>query len=136
MTYSLADAEQLVIDYLIGVAGVTDIIDPDNIGPRLPKDPVWPCLVISRVGGIPSLGGYLDNPHLELIAWGATKGQARAAAGAAQTALVAITGFHDLGLVTGVFETGDGFRWDPDEATGQPRYRFEVALYIRPTVTP
>lgn len=133
---SLPDAEKLVVDYLLDVDGVTDLVGA-NIGPALPKEPTWPWLTLSRVGGVASLPGYLDNPRIEFLAWGATKGSARAVAGAVAAAMVAVIGTHDLGVVTAAFDAGDGLKWDPDEVTNQPRYRFEVDLYIHhPAVTP
>lgn len=135
MSDAIPDSEKLVIDYLLAVDDVTDLVGT-NIGPALPEQPAWPWLTVSRVGGTPSLPGYLDNPRLEFTSWAATKGAARAAAGAARAAMVAITGSHDLGVVTGAFETGDGLRWDPDDVANIPRYRFEFDLYIHPAVTP
>lgn len=135
MVAVLADVEQLVVDYLLVVDDVTDLVG-DNIGPGLPASPTWPWLTLTRVGGVPSLPGWLDNPRVEISAWGATKEQARDVAAAAEAAMVAITGTHTLGVVTGAFETGDGLRWNPEEATNRARYQFDVDLYVYPAVTP
>lgn len=135
MTLVLADAEKLARDYLVTVPGVTALLGT-NISTALPPDPPYPYLTLSRVGGVPSLSGYLDNPRLEFSSWADTKGAARAVAGAVEAAMVSITGAHPLGVVTGAFESGDGLRWDPDEATNTPRYRFTFDLYVYPAVTP
>lgn len=135
MTLVLADAEKLVRDYLVTVTGVTALVDT-RVSAALPPEPTWPYLTLSRVGGVPSLPGYLDNPHIEFYAWAETKGAARALAAAVGAAMTAITGSHTLGTVTGAFDTGDGLRWDPDEATNCPRYSFTWQLFIFPAAAP
>lgn len=132
---SLPDAEKLVRDYLVTVPAVTALAGP-RVSTALPKEPPYPYLTLTRVGGVPSLPGYLDNPRIEFFSWADTKAVARALADAAAEAMVAIPGTHPLGVVTGAIETGDGLRWDPDEATNTPRYRFEVQLYVYPVAGP
>lgn len=129
----LPDAERLVVTYLRAHPDVVALAGT-RVSTELPPEPTYPAATVSRIGGNPSIAGYLDVATLEVSAWAATKGAARTLAAAAEAALLDMVGTHALGVVTGVRPIGVGVHWLPDEETDMPRYRFTVEAYIHPPV--
>jgi hypothetical protein len=132
------DAVQLVIAYLAGRSDVQTVLgNPARIGTKLNDSPVFPCIVIIRVGGSWDDIHHLDSADLQIEAWADQgKGQEKVAEVAAATiracfARDQIPGVHTLGVVTGSVERyGPTWSWDPP--TGRPRYVFGVRLFIHP----
>lgn len=129
----LPDAERLVGDFLRGHTDVVALVGT-RVTTALPREPTWPAVTLSRLGGVPSLAGYLDDARLELACYGATKQQAHGLARTVEAAMLTIVGVRALGTVTYVVEEGEGLRWDPDEAfePDQPRYRMLFDVYLHP----
>lgn len=126
---TLPDAELLVTGYLRAHTDVAALVGT-RVSTELPPEPVFPCVTLTRVGGVPSLPNYLDGPRIEIVCWGVTKGSAHLVARTVEGAMLQIPGTHPLGTVTGVVGDGLGLRWAPDEPDAQPRYRLLFELYI------
>jgi len=62
------DATLAVIQYLRSRPEVTDLIDPGNIGPRLPDTPSWPQVMIHRGGGTPVTRQWVDDAAIQVDA--------------------------------------------------------------------
>lgn len=127
----LPDAERLVGSYLRGHADVVALAGT-RVTTELPATPVYPAVTLTRVGGVPSIANYLDVARLEFSCWAATKAAALALARTVEAAMLTLPGTHALGVVTGVVQVGEGFRWNPDEETDVPRYSFVVECYLHP----
>ena len=127
----LPDAERLVADHLRADTAVAAAVGT-RVSTELPKQPTFPAVTLTRVGGVPSVPGYLDGPRLELAAWGTTKGQAQSLARSVEAAMLTLVGAHALGVVTLVIESGEGLRWDPDDTfdPDQPRYQMVFDVYL------
>lgn len=126
---TLPDAERLVATALRAHVDVAALV-ATRVSTELPKTPVFPAVTLSRVGGAPSLAGYLDVARLELSAWAATKAAAHTLARTVEAAMLTLPGTHALGVVTDVRQLDVGLRWNPDEASGTPRYQFMVECYV------
>lgn len=133
----LPDAERIVAAYLRAHLDVAAAAGT-HVGTALPdgEAPVWPWITVVRVGGVPSLAGYLDAPRVEITVWASTKGGAQGLARIIEAAMDEIPGAHPLGVVTEVDQTGVGLRWNPDEVTDTPRYQMIYDLYVHPPVAP
>lgn len=128
----LPDAERLVGTYLRGHADVVALV-ATRVSTELPANPIYPAVTVTRVGGVPSLAGYLDVARLELSCWATTKAAAHTLARTVEAALLGAPAVaHALGVVTDSRQVGDGLNWNPDEETDMPRYQFVVELYIHP----
>jgi hypothetical protein len=127
----LPDAERLVTTFLRAQPDVAALAST-RVTTELPKAPIYPAVTISRVGGVPTLPGYLDVARLEVSAWATTKAAAHTLARTVEAALLAVPGAHALGTVTDARQEDIGLRWNPDEESNVPRYQFIVELYIHP----
>lgn len=127
----LPDAERLVADYLRGHADVAALVTT-RVSTELPPQPVYPLVTLSRIGGVPAIPNYLDNPRIEIYCWATGRQAARTLAATVQAAMFQIVGVRPLGTVTGAVEDGLGPRWDPDTRTNVPRYTLLFELYIHP----
>lgn len=127
---ALPDAELLVTGFLRGHADIVALAA--GVSTELPPEPTYPWLTVTRVGGVPSLAGYLDVAHLELLAWADTKADAHQLGRTAEAAVLELPGPQTGGTVTDVRQIGEGMRWNPDPASDQPRYQLLVELYIHP----
>lgn len=100
-----------------------------RVGTELRTDQT--CLQVTSLGGSQPWP-WEAVPEFQLSAWGGTKQQA---SDLARTAVAAT--FDLLGVaVTGGRVTGVAVRlaplWAPDEQTGRPRYRADVAITVAP----
>lgn len=129
----LPDAELLVTTFLRAHADVAALVGT-RVTTELPPEPILPAVTVTRIGGVPSLAGYLDDARLEIAAWGAedNKRQAEQVARTVEAAMLTIVGPQATGVVTNVMQEGLGLRWAPDETTDLPRYEMTFDLYIHP----
>lgn len=127
----LPDAERLVTTYLRNVPAISAYVG-SRVTTELPSAPVYPAVTVARVGGVPSLAGYLDEATLDIACWGTTKVQAEELARTVEAAMLIIVGTYALGVVTDSRQMGIGLRWDVDEATDRPRYLMTWSLYVHP----
>lgn len=91
-------------------------------------------IVVVRTGGTPTLPYRIDNPRLDIDAWGASKSDAHDLAQAARAALHELpTGNHTaLAAVVAHVEDESGLTWLPDPETGAARYVFSLRLAVHP----
>lgn len=95
------------------------------------KNPVWPLVIVKRLGGIPVVRQRLDRARIQVDVWGGTKSEARAIADAARVALHELEGTTSSkwnSMITGV-DLELGLTYQPDSDTGRDRYIFAVAVY-------
>jgi hypothetical protein len=128
---TLPDAELIVTTYLRGHADVAALVGT-RVSTQLPPVPVLPLAIVARVGGVPSLSGYLDVARLELSAWAATKAAAHLLARTLEAVMLTLPGTRPAGVVTDVRQTDDGLRWAPDPDTDTPRYQLVFEVYTHP----
>ena len=90
-----------------------------------------PCLQVTSLGGAQPWP-WEATPEFQLSAWGGTKQQASELARTAVAATLDLLG----PAVTGGRVTGAAVRlaplWAPDEQTGRPRYRADIAITVSP----
>lgn len=130
---TLPDAELLVVDFLRDHADVAALVGI-RITTELPPNPVYPRVTVQRIGGVPSIPGFLDSPRVEIAAWADKydKSVAHEVARTVEAAMLELPGTHDLGVVTSVIQDGLGPRWMPDEPTDLPRYVMTFEFYVHP----
>ena len=124
----LPDAELLVTGWLGGADEIAALYA--HVGTEIPADPVLPIVRVLRVGGTPSVRGWLDVARVQVDCYADTKQAAHDLARLAQAAMHTMTGSHDEGVVTGV---DDGvFAWAPDPDTTWPAYTADYLVYLHP----
>lgn len=132
---ALPDAELVVRSWLAAHPAVTAICST-RISRRMKTTPVYPCLTLRRIGGIPVERRRLDQARIEVQAWGDVDDQETAST-LARTARAAL---HDMAgeriddaYVTGV-DDDLAITWLPDDSRDPtvPRYVFGVAVYLHP----
>ncbi|WP_030678233.1 hypothetical protein [Streptomyces sp. NRRL B-1347] len=124
------DAERLIVDFLKNrpeLAGAT----VDN-RPPAGFDGTQKAVLVSRVGGAWVDDQHLDQPLLDLEAYGPDKTAAHAVALAARACVLGLAGTaHGSAVVTDVAES-DGPRWLPDYNRPRGnRYLTTVQLRLR-----
>lgn len=103
----------------------------------IPRSPVWPLIVVQRLGGSPSEPRALDRARIQADVYGNTKSEARAEADSARLVLHNAEGTIfplEAGYITGV-EDESGLTFLPDPVTNRDRYTFGVLVYSRTTFT-
>ena len=91
-------------------------------------------VVITRIGGVPSLAIRIDNPRLDVDVYAEDKARAHDLAQLARAALHELPeGDHTaLGAVVAHVNDDTGLQWLPDISTSAARYTFAVRLAVRP----
>lgn len=128
------NSEKLAIDFLLANDPVNDLID-GRIGATLPNDPEWPFLQVVAFDDDPITQRplHLVQGLLQVSAYGATKSEAFELGATARAELhAADRADHDAGIVTGVSSRGWGFRPDDSFSPAQPRYTFDLTLFLHP----
>lgn len=97
----------------------------------VPAKPVYPLLVVQRLGGVPVERHRLDMARIQVDAWGDNKAQARDAAEAARRAILELEGTKSQTFSAVITGCDDelGLMWLPDPDTGRDRYIFAVLVY-------
>jgi len=132
----LPDAEFVCVNYLLNKPSVQELVE-DRISTELPKDLELPCLTLTRIGGIPVEGIWLDEAHIQVSSWATSKREAFLIASTARAGLLDMNfGYRDdieQAYVTAVKDMS-GLLWMPDDSTTKPtsRYLFGIAVYIHP----
>ena len=92
-------------------------------------------VVVTRIGGVPSIAYRLDNPRLDVDVYAATKEAAHDLAQLARARLHELPeGDHTaLGAVVANVTDDVGLQYLPDPDTRAPRYVFTVALAVHPS---
>lgn len=128
------NVEKLTIDFLLANDPVTALVDGE-IGSTLPGDPSWPFLQVVQYDDDPITQRPLHfvQAILQVSAYGATKPEAFVLGATARAELhAADRATHEAGVVTGVSSRGWGFRPDEEFSPAQPRYTFDLTLYVHP----
>lgn len=91
-------------------------------------------VVITRIGGVPSLAVRIDNPRLDVDVYAEDKGAAHDLAQVTRAALHDLPeGEHTaLGAVVANVTDDTGLQWLPDPGTNAARYSFTVRLAVHP----
>jgi hypothetical protein len=91
-------------------------------------------VVITRIGGVPTLPMRLDNPRLDVNCYAEDKGAAHDLAQLARVELHELpSGDHTaLSAVVSHVYDDTGLQWLPDPGTQAARYLFGVRLAIHP----
>lgn len=109
----------------------------DRVYTSLPKDPTYPCVRLTRIGGATFMEGLyeFDRPLVQFDVWGGPKATAWRVAETVREAIATrLAGRHEDGLVYGgVSLTTGALRYLPDEVfdPAKPRYTFDVELLTR-----
>lgn len=92
-------------------------------------------VVVTRIGGLPSIAYRLDNPRLDVDCYAATKEAAHDLAQLARARLHELPeGDHtELGAVVANVIDDAGVQYLPDPDTRAPRYLFTVSLAVHPS---
>lgn len=100
----------------------------------IPRDPTYPLITVSRIGGLPSVREYLDAANIQIDVWGGTKSEAHDIAARARVVLLTLAGTSVTTPVAAwisAVEDSLGLSWQPDPLTGRDRYLFGVTVYGR-----
>lgn len=129
----LPDAELVVTTFLRAQTDVAALVGT-RVTTALPPQPTWPAVTVNRIGGVPTLPGYLDLATLRLECWGTTKQQAETVARTVEAAMLTLPGVHATATVTDARQEGEGLRWDPDTTfePDRPRYVMTYDVYLHP----
>lgn len=104
-----------------------------KVGAELPKTPIYPCVVIKRIGGTPAEVHHLDYASIQVEVWGNSKTDAAGLVYPLRTAIHELEGASIEGsikaFITGVVDTL-GVTWTPDPVTDRARYMFGVGVYL------
>jgi hypothetical protein len=128
----LPDVELIATSFLRTHIGVTD--HNADVSTELPNPIRLPYITLQRVGGVPVESVWVDEAHVQVSCWGATKEQAFSLAASCRAALFDMQGHRDdAGYVSGV-EDLTGLMWMPDtsEDPTLSRYVFGLAVYTHP----
>jgi hypothetical protein len=92
-------------------------------------------VVITRIGGVPSIAYRVDNPRLDVDCYAADKAAAHDLAQLVRARLHELpTGDHTaFGAVVAHVRDDVGLQFLPDPDTRAPRYLFSVALAVHPS---
>lgn len=134
---AIVDAEEILLNHLKADTAVTALVPASRITTELPKSFTKQSRIQAfRTGGVPDeddIPGHLDQPSLQINAFGSTKAQAHAvAAEAIRSVLAAPAATHSGAVVTHARRVL-GPTWSPDPPTDTPRYIIGVILWIHPT---
>lgn len=100
----------------------------------IPRDPTYPLITVSRIGGIPAVREALDTANIQIDVWGGTKSEAHDIAARARVVLLTLAGTLITSPVRAwisAVEDSLGLTWQPDAVTGRDRYIFGVEMYGR-----
>lgn len=103
----------------------------------IPNNPTFPLVILTRVGGLPSVERRLDSASLQIDVYGNNKSEARAAADSARLALHSSEGTTwtaEGGFISGV-EDSLGLSFQPDPEIKRDRYIFGVIVHSHTTFT-
>ena len=136
----LVDAEELAIKYLLEQIEVTDVFG-QRIGTQIPPGTGSQGdglrAVINRVGGVPNIEQWLDNPRLQVRVYANRNPNQRNAARAGAALIQAwlhqlrVDSVRPEGVVTDCRDN-IGLQWLPDPDTGRPGFMFELELSVHP----
>lgn len=139
----LPDAEQIISTYLRSRDEVTDLVE-QRVWTELPglreNQEEWrfPCVRLVRIGGRPMLDRplHIDQPRLQLDAWGGPKATARKVLETCRAVLAdAHAAHHDGAVIAGVGFGPFSYLPDQDFTPARPRYTTDATVTLRPGPT-
>lgn len=137
---TLVDAEALVSQYLRSQSEVTSLVG-QRIYTALPADPSFPCVRLTRIGGVPKMSRpvHVDSAHLQIDVFGGSKATALDTVDAIREELAKVVDedpVQPLGVVCGV--RFGPLAYLPDDAfeKPKPRYALDVTITVRPVPLP
>jgi hypothetical protein len=130
----LPDAEYLCTYFLRNHVTFSELVN-GKISTELPNPRDFPCVTLSRTGGVSVARMRVDDAQIQVSGWGNDKREAFVVASAARAALHDMQNFHleGEGVVTGVVDLSGPF-WFPDDSVTPPipRYVFDVRVITHP----
>jgi uncharacterized protein DUF3168 len=134
MTLTLpVDVEWLLHDYLVAQPELAALVGT-RVSTALPQTPVYPLVLITRVGGTLRDQGYLDRPLVFVEAWAAPgkHGDAVAVMATVRALLRGdrLNGSYPKGKVSGADEIA-GPRYQRDPPTNAERFVLTVQLFTK-----
>lgn len=134
------DSEALVATWLRTAGGGI----PARVYSSIPNTPVWPLIVVKRIGGVPVERHWVDRARLQIDVYGGTaKSEAADVAALARTRIMTMEGrvftvaggdAADAEVKAVIDDLGLSWQPDPDYTPARPRYIFGVALILHPLV--
>lgn len=125
----LPDAEAVLVDFLATHPALAPL-HGGRVGTELQA--TLTCLQVTALGG-QQPWPWEGTPEFQISSWGGTKAEASELDRATCSAVFELLSFTPSG---GGRVTGVALRlaalWSPDDQTGRPRYRSDVALTIYP----
>ena len=126
------DDELAVIQYLRGLAQVTALVPAASITTELPSSPVYPVVLIQRIGG-QMIWPALDEPAVQVDVLGVTKADTKTLTMVVRAAILAIANdIVSAAVLSSAYEEV-GPSWLPDTVPviPIPRYtaRYRVLLH-------
>lgn len=122
------DVEALAIGHLTAL-----VVAGGRVYGEYPDEPTFPFIELRQVGALAPQPRRLNRAVLQIDARAATKAEARDVAATAKARLLDMNGTVSYagqsGVVSSVREVS-GLAYLPDETTAQPRYTFQVAVYV------
>jgi hypothetical protein len=128
----LPDAELISTTFLRAHPAVASV--NAGVSTDLPNPLRFPHVTLQRMGGIPVESLWLDEAHIQVSCWGATRKEAAELAARCRAAMFDMRGYRDdAGYVTGVIDL-TGLMWLPDTSQDPTvnRFVFGVAIYTHP----
>jgi Protein of unknown function (DUF3168) len=141
ITAVMANAEALVIGWLLADDGVSDLVG-DRVFAEIPALATYPLVVAFRWGGEQKVRYRLDEAYMQVDSWsevvekGGSKPQAHDVAAAVRASMASMAGSITFGGVTGTVlgadERAPGLMYLPDPVTSRPRYVDQFAVFVHP----
>lgn len=131
----LPDIERILSTYLRSRSEVTALVST-RVYTEIPKDPTFPLVRLTRVGGSPvtSTPLWVDEPLVQFDVWGGPKVLAREIAETIRSVLAEarLTAHADASIDDVTF---GAFQWLPDDTyePAKPRYSFDALITVHPT---
>lgn len=128
----LPDIELIATSFLRTHQGIINL--DAGVSTELPNPIRLPYVTLQRVGGIPVESVWVDEAHIQVSCWGASKEQAFNLAATCRAALFDMQGHRDdAGYVSGI-EDLTGLMSMPDDSADPTlaRYVFGLAVYTHP----
>lgn len=135
LTLAWTDPTTALRDWLRSASAITSLVAQRVWANGLPNDPALPAVVVTRIGGGPSLP--LDVGTYQIDCWAPTGSGAVALVNALIRLLYSTPSGTALGSLTygGAVEEPE-ITWQPDSETATPRYVITVQIVTKTPTSP
>lgn len=120
----MPDDELAIIQYLRGVPEVTALVPGTRITSDLPDKPIYPVVLIQRVGGTPLVWQHIDEPAIQIDVVGGTRYECKKLALTVRAAILSIANYVVPEAVLSSAYEEVGPAWLPDTIPIPPIPRF------------